>query len=130
MPTDQEWEDGIVADAAARLIRAGHVRAAEAVLTSTVLTLAYGDSWRDGHDDYIYDVRVTVVSAPDVIPVLAEIGAALPSAFAQAVHVFRDESGDMRRGDLVEFRPLVAETVVDEGRVTRRRAAVPGHLPS
>ena len=127
---DLDWLDSIVADAAVHLIRAGHARAAEAVLTSSEVTLQYGDSWWDGHDDYIHDVKLTIVSDPDVIPVLAAIGKELPSAFGEAVHVFGDDSGTMRRGDLVRFHPLIGETVIDEARLLRRRAAVARHLPS
>jgi hypothetical protein len=121
MASDLPWPDRVLTDAAARLGASGDPAAAEALLTFSELTLRYGSSWWDGHDDYIYDVELALVTDPAGTPPLAEAGQAVPGAFAKAVGTFVDEIGELRRGDLVKFEALVGEVGLDPARLDGRR---------
>ncbi len=117
--------------AAAHLARAGQVRAAETLLTCASLILEYGDTWWDGHDDYIYDVKLTIMSSAEAISLLLDIDKVskeVTSAFSRAVGFFRDSSGKFRRGNLVKLQPLIADTVIDEARLKQRKARGAGQL--
>jgi len=89
----------LLATAAKRLRAEGFEAAADGVL-AVELTLEYGDSWWDGHDDYIYDVELTLIAPPDVEPKLAAAYDALATVLGSLVSAFPDESGDLRKGTL------------------------------
>ncbi len=121
MASELPWPDGLLTDAAARLGASGDPAAAEAMLSFSELTLHYGTSWSDGHDDYFYDVELKLVTDPAGVPPLAAAGQGVPGAFAKAVRTFPDETGQLRRGDLVKFEALVGTVVLDPARLEGRR---------
>lgn len=59
--------------AAERLLLEGFPVVARA-LGRASLTIAYGDSWWDGHDDYFYDVRLTLAAPQEQYETLAAAG--------------------------------------------------------
>ena len=59
-------QDLLLADVAATLMLDGHQALASALISSAEMSVAYGDSWWDGFDDYIYEVHVTVFVDPRV----------------------------------------------------------------
>src|SRR5688572_10902235 len=59
------WEDHVLVHAAAVLSAAGDAEAAEALISSSVLAVQFGHSWWDGHDDYVYDVELTLTAHAD-----------------------------------------------------------------
>lgn len=118
---ERHWEDAILIDAAAKLIVNGDVEAGETLLTSSEITLRYGTSWWDGHDDYLYDVHITITTDPAGVPVLAAVGERLPAAFGGAVTTFRDAGGAFTRGILEEFDTRVGEVTIAPERLDQRR---------
>ncbi len=116
----QWWEDGVLAHVAASLIASGDVEAGETLLRSSEITLRYGTSWWDGHDDYFYDVHVTITTDRAGVPALAALGQRLPAAFRGAVSTFADADGELRRGSLEEFDARVGEVTIGPERFARR----------
>lgn len=125
---ESQWQDGILTEAATNLIVGGDVEAGETLLQSSEITLRYGTSWWDGHDDYLYDVHVTITTDPPGVPVLAAAGQRLQAAFGRAVHTFRDEAGDFRRGTLEEFETQVGEVAIALERLQQRREETARHV--
>ena len=120
MASDPHWEDHILEHAAAVLRVAGDADAAEALISSSVVTVSYRDSWSDGHDGYLYDVELTLTAHPSAGPALSS-SADLTSALARSVQVFPDGSGDLRKGSLVALHSGVDDIVITGTRLHDRR---------
>ena len=88
--------------AAAWLRDEGSEAAADAVLASQ-LAIEYLDSWSDGHDDYFYDVALTLTVPPQLMPVLERDREALRAVLGRVVSFFPDDRGDYRKGLLARL---------------------------
>ena len=93
--------------AAAWLRDEGSEAAADAVLASQ-LAIEYLDSWSDGHDDYFYDVALTLTVPPRLMPVLERDRGPLRAVLARLVSFFPDETGDYRKGVLERLEVVSA----------------------
>ena len=96
---DTRGPAGLIAVAAARMREEGLDSAADALLASH-LVVGYGDSWWDGHDDYFYDIHLTLTVPPDLMPRLEQDREALGRILGNLVSFFPDDTGDYRKGVL------------------------------
>ncbi|MFC7597531.1 hypothetical protein ACFQU3_19605 [Terrabacter sp. GCM10028922] len=113
-------QDSLLADVAARLRRDGQEALASALIGSADMSIAYGDSWWDGFDDYIYEVHVTVIVDPRVQSEMQAAELGLGRAIGQAVDFRRDDLGEWRRGTLETVVVQAGSVHVDSERRSQR----------
>lgn len=115
MPPKAGTNEALLQRAADDLRSHGHHEVARALLRSSA-TIKQVDSWWDGHDDYIYDVHLTIAAPANCHQVLAQadqaVCALVRSSLARSLSFF-----DGRRYDLVELSlaPVEAPAQRDAG---------------